>query len=189
MRAPCVVLLLVLASVAWPLIDGVVPGGPPALLKGTAAAAQLQSQAEAAQPERAPSLPQSPQTVPAGALTPLRVFAAIEKAWNEGRPDSIAQFLPEDKILLRLEKSAPEKAFYSNKQAAYMLGDEFRFTMTESFEFLEFKYSKGKDDPPFARAEWSFRREPAGKVTVQKVRIALRVEAERWVVSEIKIQD
>jgi hypothetical protein len=124
-----------------------------------------------------------------GALTPLRVFAAIERAWNEGEPDSITQFLPEDKILLRLEKSAPEKAFYSNTQAAYMLRDEFRFTVTESFQFLEFRYTKVKDEPPSARAEWTFRREPAGKVTVQKVRIALRAEAERWVVSEIKIQD
>jgi hypothetical protein len=128
-------------------------------------------------------------TAVASPLTPLRVFAAIEKAWSEGQPDSIVQFLPEDKILLRLEKSAPEKAFYSNTQAAYMLRDEFRFTMTESFEFEEFKYSKGGDDPPSARAQWSFRREPAGKVTVQKVRIGLRFEAERWVVSEIKIQD
>ncbi|MBN1504797.1 MAG: hypothetical protein JW952_07040 [Candidatus Eisenbacteria bacterium] len=122
-------------------------------------------------------------------VTPLRVFAAIEDAWNDGQPDSIVRFLPEDKILLRLEKSAPEKAFYSNKQAAYMLRDEFRFTMTESFEFVDFTYSKDGDDPPSARAQWAFRREPEGQVTVQKVRIGLRLEADRWVVSEIKIED
>jgi len=188
-RALCAVLLLVLVSAAWPATDGLLPGGASHLVMSVAAASQLQSGAEAGPAAPPASQTQPPQTVPAGALSPFRVFAAIERAWNEGQPDSIVQFLPEDKILLRLEKSAPEKAFYSNKQAAYMLRDGFRFTMTESFEFLEFKYSKGKDEPPSARAEWSFRREPAGKVTVQKVRITLRVEAERWVVSEIKIQD
>lgn len=187
MRAPCAILLLVLVGAASAAIDGVAPDAQFPFLTGIAAASQLE--AEAAQPEHAPSQAQPPQAIPAGALTPLRVFAAIEEAWNEGQPDSIAQFLPEDKILLRLEKSAPDKAYYSHKQAAYMLRDEFRFTMTESFEFVEFKYSKGKDDPPSARAEWSFRREPAGKVTVQKVRIGLRFEADRWVVSEIKLQD
>lgn len=189
MRAPCAVLLLVLVSLVWPLVDAITPVGPPRSLTGVAAASQLQSDAEAAQPDNTPAQPQPPVVVPAGALTPLRVFAVIEKAWSESQPDSIIQFLPEDKILLRLEKSAPEKAFYSNKQAAYMLRDEFRFTVTESFEFLEFKCSKDKNEPPTARAEWVFLREPAGKVTVQKVRITLRVEAERWVVSEIKIQD
>lgn len=170
-------------------MGGVVPGGSRAVFVGAAAASQLQSEAEAAQADQPPSQPQSSQLGAVSSPTPLRVFAAIEKAWSEGKPDSIVQFLPEDKIVLRLEKSAPEKAFYSNKQAAYMLRDEFRFTMTESFEFVEFKYSKGGDDPPSARAQWSFRREPGGKVTVQKVRIGLRFEADRWVVSEIKIQD
>jgi hypothetical protein len=137
--------------------------------------------------EPAAAAPAAPATSPA--LSPLRIFAAIEKAWNDDQPDSVSQFFPEDKIVLRLEKTAPEKAFYTNSQAAYMLQDEFRFTETESFEFLEFKYPKGGEDPPSARAQWSFRREPAGKTIVQKVRIHLRREADRWVVSEIRIQD
>jgi hypothetical protein len=160
-----------------------------AVFTPSASASQLQSEAEAAQTEAARPQSQPSQEVPAGPLTPLRVFAAIEKAWNEGRPDSIVQFFPGDRILLRLEKSAPDKAFYSSKQAAYMLSDEFRFTMTESFEFVEFRYPKGEDDQPSARAQWSFRREPEGKMTVQKVRIGLRFEADRWVVSDIRIQD
>ena len=189
MRALCAIPLLIVFSAALPLIDDFAPSGSRAVFASAAAASQLQSEAEAAQVEQPPSQPQPSRAVAAGSLTPLRVFATIEKAWSEGKPDSIVQFLPEDKIILRLEKSAPEKAFYSNKQAAYMLRDEFRFTVTESFEFVEFKYSKGGDDPPSARAQWSFRREPGGKVTVQKVRIGLRFEADRWVVSEIKIQD
>ncbi len=181
MRALCAVLLLVLA--------GFVPGRPSPFFTGIAAASQLESEAEAAQTEQTPPQPEPSQPVRESPITPLRVFAAIEKAWNEGQPDSIVQFFPQERILLRLEKSAPEKAFYSNKQAAYMLRDEFRFTVTESFEFVEFKHSKGGDEPPSARAHWTFRREPEGKETVLRVRIGLRADAGRWVVSEIRIQD
>jgi len=205
-RAFCAIFLPALLAFASPLIGtssslatSCHVGGPALALEtgnesrdDSQTPPKAQSQPEPPQSVRPEQRQQPPKEAPGTitlALTPLRVFAVIEKAWNEGQPDSIAQFFPEDGILLRLEKTAPEKAFYTNKQATYMLTDEFRFTMTESFEFVEFKYSKGGDDPPFARAQWSFRREPGGKLTVQKVRIGLRNEADRWVVSEIRIQE
>ena len=122
-------------------------------------------------------------------ISPFVAFAEIEQAWNMGWVDSIATFFPEEKIALRLDKNAPESAFFTRKQASYMLRDSFRYRATESFKFLEFKYGKSGKKPPLAKAQWSFRREPAGKIIVAKVQVTLRKEGERWLISGIRIQD
>jgi len=121
--------------------------------------------------------------------SPLVTLAAIEQAWNMGWVDSIVTFFPEGKIALRLDKNVPESASFTQKQASYMLRDSFRYRITESFEFLEFKYKASGKKPPFGKAQWSFRREPAGKTIVAKVHVTLRKEGERWLISGIRIQD
>jgi hypothetical protein len=126
---------------------------------------------------------------PGPGSSPFLTFAAIERAWKMGYVDSITTFFPEEKITLRLEKNVPEAAAFSQKQASYMLRDSFRYRITESFEFLEFKYNKNKHKPPFGKAQWTFRREPAGKTIVAKVQVTLRKEGERWLISGIRIQD
>lgn len=122
-------------------------------------------------------------------LSPLLLFAEIEKAWKQSIADSIIAFLPEERIVLQLEKAAPAGALYSRDQAAYMLKDAMRYTATESFEFVDFQYSRGGEEPPSAQAEWTFRREPAGGTIVQKVHIKLWGEPGCWVVSEIRIEE
>jgi len=121
--------------------------------------------------------------------SPFLTFAAIEQAWNAGQADSIASFFPGDKIALRLEKNVPESASFTKKQASYMLADSFRYRITESFRFLEFKQDKKGKKPPLGKAQWTFRREPAGKVDVAKVQVTLRKEGEHWLISGIRIQD
>jgi hypothetical protein len=121
--------------------------------------------------------------------SPFLTFAAIEQAWNMGWVDSIVTFFPEEKITLRLDKNVPESASFTQKQASYMLRDSFRYKVTESFEFLEFKYRKNGKHPPFGKAQWTFRREPVGKIIVAKVQVALRKEGERWLISGIRVQD
>jgi len=121
--------------------------------------------------------------------SPFLTFAAIEQAWNAGQADSIASFFPGDQIALRLEKNVPESASFTKKQASYMLADSFRYRITESFRFLEFKQDKKGKKPPLGKAQWSFRREPGGKVDIAKVQVTLRKEGEHWVISGIRIQD
>jgi hypothetical protein len=121
--------------------------------------------------------------------SPFLTFAAIERAWSMGWVDSIVTFFPEEKITLRLDKNVPEAASFTQKQASYMLRDSFRYKVTESFGFLEFKYRKSGNKPPFGKAQWTFRREPAGKIIVAKVHVTLRKEGERWLISGIRIQD
>jgi len=121
--------------------------------------------------------------------SPFLTFAAIEQAWNMGWVDSIVTFFPEEKITLRLDKNVPESASFTQKQASYMLRDSFRYKVTESFEFLEFRYKKGGKHPPSGKAQWSFRKEPTGKMIVARVRVTLRKEGERWLISGIRIQD
>jgi len=121
--------------------------------------------------------------------SPFLTFAAIEEAWGMGWVDSIVTFFPDEMITLRLDKNVPESASFTQKQASYMLRDSFRYRITESFEFLEFKYDRNGKAPPFAKAQWSFRREPAGKIIIAKVHVILRKEGERWLISGIRIQD
>jgi len=142
-----------------------------------------------AQPAKeAPPAKELPARTPQG-RTPFQVFAAIERAWNKGLVDSIVAFLPEEDIALQLGKATPAKAFYSHDQAAYMLRDALGFAVTESFQFVEFKYEKVGEEPPYAQAEWTFCREPAGQLIVQKVRIELKKAAGRLVISEIRVED
>jgi hypothetical protein len=121
--------------------------------------------------------------------SPFLTFAAIEQSWNMGWVDSIVTFFPEENISLRLDKNVPESASFTQKQASYMLRDSFRYRVTESFEFLEFRYKKSGKHPPFGKAQWVFRREPTGKIIVAKVQVTLRKEGERWLISGIRIQD
>lgn len=132
------------------------------------------------------------QKIEPGALrgaSPLVTFAAIEQAWSRGWADSIAIYFPDGQIVLRLDKNTPESASFTKKQASYMLRDSFRYRVTESFTFLEFKYKKNEKNPPLAKAQWAFLTEPAGKAIVAKVEITLRKEGERWLISGIKIED
>jgi hypothetical protein len=142
-----------------------------------------------AQPAKeAPPAKELPASTPQG-RTPFQVFAAIERAWSKGLVDSIVTFLPVEDVSLQLGKASPAKAFYSHDQAAYMLRDALGFTVTESFQFVEFKNEKAGEEPPYAVAEWTFRREPAGQLIVQKVRIELKKAPGCLVVSEIRVED
>ncbi|UCF78589.1 MAG: DUF4783 domain-containing protein [Candidatus Eiseniibacteriota bacterium] len=122
-------------------------------------------------------------------LTPLLTLAAIEEAWNAGRADSIVALFPEEKIVLRLEANVPEETSFSRQQAAYMLKDAFRYTVTESFQFLDFTYDKDEGAGPSGNAEWSYRREPQAEKTTNKVHVTLRKEKGRWLISELRILD
>jgi hypothetical protein len=122
-------------------------------------------------------------------LSPFLTFAAIERAWNAGCADSIKGFFPEEKITLHLETNVPEGATFSRQQACYMLKDALGYTVTESFQFLEFRYDKSGEASPSGNAEWSYRREPEGEIMTKSVHLTLRKDGERWLISEIGILD
>ncbi len=122
-------------------------------------------------------------------LTPFLTFAAIEEAWNDGCADSIVVFFPEEKITLQLGTNVPDEAVFSRQQAVYILKDALRYTVTESFEFLEFRYDKEGDAPPHADAEWSYRRGPEDEIKTETVHLTLRKEKGRWLISKMKILD
>jgi hypothetical protein len=128
-------------------------------------------------------------TLIAPGLSPLLTLAAIEEAWNAGCADSIVGFFPEENITLHLETNVPEEGVFSRQQAAYILKDALCYTVTVSFEFLQFKYDKDGDEPPSAEAEWSYRREPEGELSTETVHLTLRKDGDRWLISGIRIMD
>ena len=141
------------------------------------------------QPDRGQKPAEEKAPTAARGLTPFSTFAAIEKAWNAGCPDSIVILFPKENITLNIETNVPEEASFSRQQAAYILKDALCYTVTESFEFLEFEYDKDGGAPPYADAEWSYRRELEGEVVTEKVHVTLRNEEGRWLIAEIRILD
>jgi hypothetical protein len=133
---------------------------------------------------------QEPEAVPAPDVKddtgPIAVFADIEAGWKSEQAQRILRHYGKGKVAISIEGSGPSGGQFSRNQSYYLFQDLFKFTITEEFQFVQYRHvSDGRDDV-YAVAERRYKRNDDGKVYKDKIYVSLRPEDNRWVINEIK---
>ena len=117
---------------------------------------------------------------------PILVFADIETGWNKEQVEQILQHYGKGKVAIAIEGSGPTGGKFSRNQSYYLLKDLFTYTITEKFQFVQYRHvSDGRDDV-YAVAERKYKRNDDGRTFKDKIYVSLHLEDDRWVISEIK---
>lgn len=114
------------------------------------------------------------------------IFRTIEEAWRSGDPETISQFVGEQRVYISLRGFGEEGGYYSKPQVFYLFKRMFQRTKLKRFEFVKFYNSGSKARKVYGTAYRSFESTSSGKLFQDKVYVTLKLEGERWVVSEIK---
>jgi hypothetical protein len=117
---------------------------------------------------------------------PIGVFADIEAGWKSERTQKILRHYGKGKVVIAIEGSGPTGGKFSRNQSYYLLKDLFKYTITEKFEFVQYRNVSDGQSKVYAVAERSYKRNDDGRLFKDKIYVALQLEGDRWVISEIK---
>jgi len=128
------------------------------------------------------------EPVPARAdtLGPIGVFADIEEAWKKESVDQILQHYGKGKVAIAIEGIGPTGGSFSKNQSHYLFKDLFKYTITKKFEFVQYRYVSDDRGKVFAVAERTYKRNDDGRLFEDKIYVALQLEDDLWVISEVK---
>jgi hypothetical protein len=116
----------------------------------------------------------------------IPVFRGIEQAWRGGDAGALAEFVGEQRVRLSVRGLGEEGGFFSKPQVFYLFKRMFKTTKLKRFEFVKFHNSGSKTRKVYGTAYRSFESTSSGRLFQDKVYVTLKLEGERWVVSEIK---
>jgi hypothetical protein len=127
-------------------------------------------------------------TNPASAVTAetIPIFRGIERAWRSEDAAALSEFAGEQRVYLSVRGLGEEGGYYSKAQVFYLLKRMFKTTKLRRFEFVKFHNSGSKTRKVYGTAYRSFESTSGGRLFEDKVYVTLKLEGERWVVSEIK---
>ena len=126
--------------------------------------------------------------VPASEVTneTAPIFKGIERAWRNGDAGALAEYVGDQRVYLRVRGLGEEGGHYSKPQLYYLFKRMFKTTKLKRFEFVKFHNSGSKARKVYGTAYRSFENTSSGRLFQDKVYVTLKLEGERWVVSEIK---
>jgi hypothetical protein len=126
--------------------------------------------------------------VPASEVTKetAPIFKGIERAWRSGDAGALSGFVGEQRVYLRVRGLGEEGGHFSKPQLYYLFKRMFKTTKLKRFEFVKFHNSGSKARKVYGTAYRSFENTSSGRLFQDKVYVTLKLEGERWVVSEIK---
>lgn len=117
---------------------------------------------------------------------PIVVFADVEAGWKNEQVQQILRHYGKGKVAISIEGSGPTGGQFSRNQSYYLFQDLFKYTITQKFQFVQYRHvSDGRDDV-YAVAERHYKRNDDGKLYKDKIYVSLHREDGRWVISEIK---
>lgn len=148
----------------------------PSVVAGNAQRTTDPPEARARTIERSPEPP----------MGPISVFADIEEGWKREDFRPILRHYPEGKVAISIEGSGPSGGQFSRNQSHYLFQDLFKYTITEKFEFVQYRSVSDGQGKVYAVAERYYKRNDDGRLFKDKIYVALNLEDERWVISEIK---
>ena len=126
--------------------------------------------------------------IPATEVTKETVpmFRGIEAAWRRGDAAALSGFVGERRVHLSVRGLGEEGGYFSKPQVFYLFKRMFKATKLKRFEFVKFHNSGSKARKVYGTAYRSFESTSSGRLFQDKVYVTLKLEGERWVVSEIK---
>jgi len=133
---------------------------------------------------------QEPEAMPAPDVKeetgPIAVFADIEAGWKSEQAQRILRHYGKGKVAISIEGSGPTGGQFSRNQSYYLFQDLFKFTITEEFQFVQYRHVSDGRGNVYAVAERRYKRNDDGRIFKDKIYVSLRSEENRWVISEIK---
>jgi len=117
---------------------------------------------------------------------PIGVFADFEAGWKNERAQDILRHYGKGKVAIAIEGSGPTGGKFSRNQSYYLFKDLFKYTITEKFEFVQYRNVSDGQNKVYAVAERSYKRNDDGRLFEDKIYVSLHFEDERWVITEIK---
>lgn len=170
--------LVILAIVLWA-----------SLAQASSRPAQQEPKKEPLQPERIQK-GQETEAAPAPDAKketgPIAVFADIEAGWKGEQAQRILRHYGKGKVAISIEGSGPSGGQFSRNQSYYLFQDLFKFTITEEFQFVQYRHVDDGRGDVYAVAERRYRRNDDGRIFKDKIYVSLRSEDDRWVINEIK---
>ena len=143
-------------------------------------------QAKRLQETDAKTAPEPKVVKPDEETGPIAVFADLEAGWKKEQVQQILRHYGKGKVAISIEGSSPTGGQFSRNQSYYLFQDLFKYTITQKFEFVQYRYvSDGRDDV-YAVAERHYKRNDDGRLYKDKIYVSLHREDDRWVISEIK---
>ncbi len=144
---------------------------------------------QADQPKKAENPPSNPAPDTGKADRdegPIAVFADIEQGWKNEDVQQILRHYGKGKVAISIEGSSPTGGQFSRNQSYYLFQDLFKYTITEKFQFVQYRHVTDGRDNVYAVAERNYKRNDDGRLFKDKIYVSLRLEDGRWVVAEIK---
>ena len=117
---------------------------------------------------------------------PLAVFADIEDGWRREEVQKILRHYGKGKVAIAIEGTGPVGGAFSKNQSHYLLKDLFKYTITQKFEFVQYRNVSNGRNRVYAVAERSYKRNDDGRTFKDKIYVSLHLEGSRWVIGEIK---
>ena len=127
-----------------------------------------------------------PVPVSADSIGPIGVFADIEAGWKKENVRQILRHYGNGKVAIAIEGSGPTGGTFSSNQSYYLLKDLFKYTITEKFEFVQYRNVSDGQREVYAVAERHYKRNDDGRLFKDKIYVSLHQEEKRWVIDEIK---
>jgi hypothetical protein len=117
---------------------------------------------------------------------PIAVFADVEAGWKNEQVQQILRHYGKGRVAISIEGIGPTGGQFSRNQSYYLFQDLFKYTITQKFQFVQYRHvSDGRDDV-YAVAERHYKRDDDGKLYKDKIYVSLHREDGRWVIGEIK---
>jgi hypothetical protein len=117
---------------------------------------------------------------------PIAVFADVETGWKAEQVQHILRHYGKGKVGISIEGSSPTGGQFSRNQSYYLFQDLFKYTITEKFQFVQYRRVSDGRDKVYAVAERQYKRNDDGRIFQDKIYVSLHFEDSRWVISEIK---
>ncbi len=117
---------------------------------------------------------------------PLIVFRNIEKAWQTGNAQALAELLSESRVFMEIRGIDRRGGYFTKPQMLYILKDMFGNTTQTTFTFVRYHNLEKQDSRIYGMAQRSYRINQGGGLYKDKIYITLVREGSRWAVAEIK---
>ena len=126
------------------------------------------------------------KTISAMPKDPEVVFRGIESAWRTGNAQKLAAYAGRSKVLLNVRGLGEKGGYYSKSQVFYLFKDMFKSTKHKRFDFVRFHDVGKSSQKIYGVAHRNYEVVSNGRLFQDKIIVTLKLEGNRWVVSEMK---
>jgi hypothetical protein len=117
---------------------------------------------------------------------PLLVFKSIERAWQAGNAEALANLATESRVFVEIRGIESRGGYFTRPQVFYLFKDMFASTSQANFTFVRYHNLEKQDAKIYGMALRSYKNNRSGGLYKDKVFVTLVREGSRWAVAEIK---